>query len=111
MHFQQAVAAAPESQLASSCRFWLGLLQDPLVEPGDDGPFAEATERLIRDLLDREVRIRQLTKQITARDKKVEQLTSQLEALKKIDQEMKERSRLPMPSTKASPPLTKDDLP
>ncbi|MGH7208644.1 MAG: hypothetical protein ACREIL_04590 [Nitrospiraceae bacterium] len=111
MHFQQVVAAAPTSQLASSSRFWLGLLQDPRAEPGHDGPFAQATERLISDLLDREIRIRQLTKQITARDKKVEHLTSQLEALKKIDQEMKERSRLPKPSTKSSPPLTKDDLP
>lgn len=110
-HFQQVVAAAPTSHLASSSRFWLGLLQDPRAEPGQDGPFAQATERLIRDLLDREIRIHQLTKQINARDKKVEQLTNQLEALKKIDQEMKERSRLPKPSTNSSPPLTKDDLP
>jgi hypothetical protein len=110
-HFQQVVVAAPTSHLASSSRFWLGLLQDPHAEPGQDGPFARATERLIRDLLDREIRIHQLTKQINAREKKVEQLTNQLEALKKIDQEMKERSRLPKPSTKSSPPLTKDDLP
>lgn len=111
MHFQRVVAAAPTSHLASSCRFWLGLLQDPGVDPGQDGPFAQATERLIRDLLDQEIRIRDLTKQINARDKKVERLTNQLEALKKIDQEMKEPSRLPKPSTQASPPLTKDDHP
>jgi TolA-binding protein len=110
-HFQQVVAAAPRGHLASSSRFWLGRLQDPLAEPGQDGPFARATERLIRDLLDREIRIHQLTKQISARDKKVEQLTNLLEALKKIDQEMKERSRLPKPSTDSSPPLTKDDPP
>ena len=110
-HFQEVVAAAPTSDLASSGRFWLGLLGDPRAEPGQDGPFARATERLIRDLLDREIRIHQLTKQINARDKKVEQLTNQLEALKKIDQEMKERSRLPKPSTKSSPPPTGDNLP
>lgn len=110
-HFQQVVAAAPTSRLASSSLFWLGLLQDPRAEPGQDGPFAQATERLMRDLLDREVTIHQLTKQINAREKKVEQLTNQLEALKQIDQEMKERSRLPKPSTKSVPPPTKDNLP
>lgn len=110
-HFQQVVAAAPTSHLASSSRFWLGVLQDPRAEPGQDGPFAQATQRLVGDLLDREIRIRQLTKRLTAREKKVEELTIQLEALKRIDQEMKERSRVPKPSTKPSPPLTKDDLP
>lgn len=111
MHFQQVVAAFPKHHLASSSELWLELLGDPRAEPGRDGPFAEATERLVRDLLDRETRIRQLTKQLTTREKQVEQLTTQLEALKRIDREMKEQSRLPKPSLRTSPPPTKDDLP
>lgn len=110
-HFRQVVAAAPKSRLASSSLFWLELLQDPRAESGQNGPFARATDRLIRDLLDREVMIHQLTKETTARDKKVEELTNQLEALKQIDQEMKEKSRLPKPSTKSLQPSPKDTLP
>jgi len=121
-HFRQVVAAAPKSRLASSSLFWLELLQDPRAESGQNGPLARATDRLVRDLLDREVMIHQLTKEttaslqalqeeLTARDKKVEKLTNQLEALKQIDREMKDKSRLPKPSTKSLEPSPKDTLP
>lgn len=110
-HFRQVIAAAPKSRLASSSLFWLELLQDPRAESGQNGPFARATDRLISDLLDRDVMIHQLTKETTARDKKVEELTNQIEALKQIDQEMKEKSRLPKPSTKSLQPSPKDTLP
>jgi len=46
-----------------------------------------------------------LQKQLTDREKKVEELTSQLEALKRIDQEMRDKVRpIHPPSTVAPPP-------
>ena len=113
---------------------------------------AQASDRLVRDLLDRELIIQQLRamkdadaqslesfqrgfaehdrkmdavsdkkdtsrgssdtgivlslqKQLTDRDKKIEELTSQLEALKRIDQEMRDKVRpIRPPSTVAPPP-------
>ncbi len=113
---------------------------------------AQASDRLVRDLLDRELVIQQLRamkevdaqsleslqrdlaelerkmdavsgkrdttrgstdtgilssiqKQLTDRDKKIEELTSQLEALKRIDQEMRDKVRpIRPPSTVAPPP-------
>jgi len=64
-------------------------------------------ERLVREVLERELTIqrlkleteqkgasvRSLKQSLKARDERVEDLTSQLEALKRIDQEMKERTR------------------
>ena len=47
-----------------------------------------------------------LQKQLTDRDKKIEELTSQLEALKRIDQEMRDKVRpIRPPSTVAPPPI------
>jgi predicted RNase H-like nuclease (RuvC/YqgF family) len=48
-----------------------------------------------------------LQKQLTDRDKKIEELTSQLEALKRIDQEMRDKVRpIRPPSTITPPPTT-----
>ena len=113
---------------------------------------AQASDRLVRDLLDRELIIQQLRamkdadsqsleslqrdlaeherkkdtvsgkrdtargstdtgivlslqNQLTDRDKKIEELASQLEALKRIDQEMRDKVRpIRPPSTVAPPP-------
>jgi chromosome segregation ATPase len=113
---------------------------------------AQASDRLVRDLLDRELTIQQLRamkdadsqsleslqrelaererkldsvsgkrgststgivtgivlslqQQLTDRDRKIEELTSQLEALKRIDQEMRDKVRpIRPPSTVAPPP-------
>lgn len=117
---------------------------------GEEGLFAQATERLVRDLLDRELLIQQLMvvkdldaasvealqrelsirgkqleeltikregpkgeaegsvvqslqRQVNERDKKIEELTNQLEALKRIDQEMREKTRPMRPSTNTIP--------
>jgi predicted RNase H-like nuclease (RuvC/YqgF family) len=117
---------------------------------------AQASDRLVRDLLDRELTIQQLRamkeadaqslenlqrdlaererkidsvngkkdtargsadsgivlslqKQLTDRDKKIEELTSQLEALKRIDQEMRDKVRpIHPPSTVVSPPTASE---
>ena len=170
-YFEKVIALAPKSHLASSSRLWLQLLLDhpapveqswftavmmaPAISDGH-AILALASDRLVRDLLDRELIIQQLRamkeadaqslealqrdlaererkmdalsskkdpsrmsfdmnlvqlfqKQLTDRDKKIEELTSQLEALKRIDQEMREKVRPVKPPSAAVPtpePLT-----
>jgi hypothetical protein len=85
---------------------------------------AQSLENLQRDLAEHERKIEALSgkkdtargstdtgivlslqKQLTDRDKKIEELTSQLEALKRIDQEMRDKVRpIRPPSTVAPPP-------
>jgi iron only hydrogenase large subunit-like protein len=166
-YFEKVLAVAPKSQLASSSQLWLQLLeyhaapveqswfQSVMAAPAISESqviLAQASDRLVRDLLDRELTIQQLRamkdadsqslenlqrdlaererkmdtvngkkdtargstdtgivlslqKQVTDRDKKIEELTSQLEALKRIDQEMRDKSRpIRPPSTVAPPP-------
>lgn len=165
-YFDKVIAVSPKSQLASSSRLWLQLLQDPaptdrswfssvIAAPAISDAHAslgQTTDRLVRDLLDRELMVQQLRvmkdadiqsfealqrdlaererkmealankreppkvgvdtgtvqtlqKQLTERDKKIEELTSQLEALKRIDQEMRDKIRpIRPPSTVAPPP-------
>lgn len=172
-NFEKVIAVAPKSQLASSSRLWLQLLQDPA--PTDRSWFSsvmsapaisdahaalgQVSDRLVRDLLDRELMIQQLRamkdadsqsvealqrdladrerkmesltskrespkvgtetlavqtlqKQLTERDKKIEELTSQLEALKRIDQEMRDKIRpIRPPSTVAPLPPASEPAP
>jgi DNA repair exonuclease SbcCD ATPase subunit len=172
-YFDKVIAVAPKSQLAISSRLWLELLQDPA--PTDRSWFSSVmtapaisdahaalgrvSDRLVRDLLDRELMVQQLKamkdadsqsvealqrdladrerkmealaskreapkvgtetpviqslqKQLSDRDKKIEELTSQLEALKRIDQEMRDKIRpIRPPSTVAPPPLTPEPPP
>lgn len=91
------------------------------------GGEAEAMEALQRELAERDRRIETLLskkdstkgstdpvvmqKQLAERDKKIEELSSQLEALKRIDQEMREKVRpirpplttVPLPSPETTP--------
>ena len=166
-YFEKVLTVAPKSQLAASSKAWLELLQQPTV-PGHKSwseavfrapALAEANtslaltaDRLVRDLLDREVLIQQLRaskgddsgtvealqreladrdhrietllskkdsaktpadpasiqnmqKQLAERDRKIEELSTQLEALKRIDQEMREKVR------PIRPPLTTVPVP
>lgn len=163
-HFEAAVREAPGSQLASSSRMWMELITEPqrdglwrrLLEPlhllaGNHSSPDAAMERVVRDLLEREIVIQQLLykarrdaatlealksklaergkelerlaheqraveaqrngtgspaidrleRQIAIRDEKIKELNNQLEALKRIDQEMRQKARpvapLPMP--------------
>ena len=165
-YFGKVLAVAPKSQLAVSSKAWLELLQYPV--PGHSSwteavfrapAYAEANtswavtaDRLVRDLLDREVLIQQLRaskddgsetvealhreltdrdhkietllskkdsskapadpasiqnmqKQLAERDRKIEELSTQLDALKRIDQEMREKVR------PIRPPLTPVPVP
>ena len=165
-YFEKVIAVAPKSQLAASSRLWLQLLQSEEV-PADqswirsvwNAPatahtqrlLAQAIERTVHDLLDRELTIQQLRalqdseaqslealqrelqdqerkaelfnsrrehprmsvepatlqslqRQVSDRDRKIEELTSQLEALKRIDQEMRGKTRpIKPPSNVFSP--------
>ena len=101
-HFREVVLDAPGSDRALSSQFWLRLLREDRHDASPDSQFGRAADRLARDLLDRELLVMQLTKEmensralqreIKIRDKKVEELTSQLEALKKIDREIREKT-------------------
>ena len=172
-YFEKVLAVAPKSHLAASSKAWLELLQQPIV-PGHkswseavlqapalaeaNASLALTADRLVRDLLDREVLIQQLRaskgddsetvgalqreladrdhkieallskkesvkappdpgsiqymqKQLAERDRKIEELSTQLEALKRIDQEMREKVRpirpplttVPAPSPETTP--------
>lgn len=164
-YFEKVIAVAPESQLASSSKLWLQLLehhaapveqswfQSVLAAPAiseSQAILAQASDRLVRDLLDGELTIQQLwamkdadsqsleslqrelaererkmesvngkkdtargstdtgivlslQKQLTDRDRKIEELTSQLEALKRIDQEMRDKARPVRPPSTVAP--------
>ncbi len=125
-HFQDVIDAAPKSPLASSSQFWLQLLQNPPSILARQSQFAEATERLVRDLLEletsssqvmqrevkaRDKKVEEFTTQLEAQKRKVEELTTQLEALKRIDQEMKEMTRPVKPPLKTPPPVDKGNQP
>jgi hypothetical protein len=167
-YFEKVIAVAPKSQLASSSKLWLQLLeyhaapveqswfQSVIAAPAiseSQAILAQASDRLVRDLLDRELIIQQLRamkdadaqsleslqrelaerdrkmdagngkkdtprgssdtgivlslqKQLTDRDNKIEELTSQLEALKRIDQEMRDKVRPIRPPSTVAPPST-----
>jgi hypothetical protein len=167
-YFEKVIAVSPKSQLASSSKLWIELLehhaapveqswfQSVMAAPAiseSQAILAQASDQLVRDLLDRELTIQQLRavkeadsqsleslqrelaeherkidlvngkkdtargstetgivlslqKQLTDRDRKIEELTSQLEALKRIDQEMRDKVRpIRPPSTVAPPPI------
>jgi predicted RNase H-like nuclease (RuvC/YqgF family) len=52
--------------------------------------------------------VQALQKQLSERDKKIDELSSQLEALKRIDQEMREKVRPIRPPSTVVPPATSE---
>jgi TolA-binding protein len=125
-HFQDVIDAAPKSPLASSSHFWLKLLQSPPTFLNHTRSYANATEHLVRDLLEletsaaqvmqrevkaRDKKVEDLTTQLETLKRKVEELTAQLEALKRIDQEMKEMTRPVKPPLKPPQPPEKGAQP
>jgi predicted RNase H-like nuclease (RuvC/YqgF family) len=55
--------------------------------------------------------VQDLQKQLAERDRKIEELSTQLEALKRIDQEMREKVRPIRPPSTAAPGPTPDTVP
>lgn len=170
-YFGKVLAVAPKSHLAMTSKAWIQVLQETpapgnrswpqavLVAPAladANTSLTQTTDRLVRDLLDREVVIQQLRttkdgdsqtveslqreladrerkiealtsrkegggkvlsdpaavqnlqKQLAEREKKIEELTTQLEALKRIDQEMREKVRPIRPPSTSGPVPTPD---
>ncbi len=168
-NFEKVISVAPKSQLATSSRLWLQQIQQdsppterswfssvisaPAVSESQM-TMGQTSDRLVRDLLDREMMIQQLRtskdadaqtldqlqrelaterdrrdansatskkdvpknaeattvqalqKQLSERDKKIDELSSQLEALKRIDQEMREKVRPIRPPSTVVPQTT-----
>jgi hypothetical protein len=170
-YFEKVIAVSPKSQMASSSKLWLQLLeyhsspteqtwfQSVIAAPAiseSQAVLGQASDRLVRDLLDRELTIQQLRamkeadaqfleslqrdlaerdrkgdtangrkdakdpprgvqdpgvvlslqKQLSDRDRKIEELASQLEALKRIDQEMRDKVRPVRPPSTIGPSPT-----
>jgi hypothetical protein len=172
-YFGKVLTVTPKSQLAAASRAWMQLLQKPAASGSKSWPEAvliapassdtnrllyQITDRLVRDLLNKEVAIQQLRsmkdrdsltvealkkelaeqdkrmeallsrkdqgkpavdpttvpdlqKQLAERDRKIEELSTQLEALKRIDQEMREKVRPTRPPSTAAPGPTPDTVP
>jgi hypothetical protein len=167
-YFEKVIAVAPRGQLAASSRLWLEQIQQHPA-PVERSWFAsvmsapaisvsqvtlgQTSDRLVRDLLDREMMIQQLRaskdadaqildqlqrelaerdrkvdapagkkdpgkggtegtnvqalqRQLSERDKKIDELSSQLEALKRIDQEMRDKVRPIRPPSTMVPPTS-----
>ena len=166
-NFEKVIAVAPKGQMAASSRLWLQQLQqDPapverswftsvMSAPAisdSQVTMGQTSDRLVRDLLDREMMLQQLRtgkevdaqtldqlqrelaerdrkdvstgrkdsprggaenlsvqslqRQLSERDKKIDELSSQLEALKRIDQEMREKVRPIRPPSTVMPAPT-----
>jgi hypothetical protein len=165
-YFEKVIAVAPKSSLASSSKLWIELierhaapveqswLQSVMAAPAiseSQAILAQASNRLVRDLLDKDLTIQQLKamkeadaqsldslqrelaeyerktdassgkkdgargsadpgtvaslqKQLLDRERKIEELMSQLEALKRIDQEMRDKVRPIYPPSMIVPP-------
>lgn len=96
-HFQEVIAGAPKSRLATVSADWLKVLQDVPSEKERQAHLAKATQSVILELLNREQVVKE---ELTAREKKLEELSTQLETLKLIDQEMNERTHRIRPRTR-----------
>jgi hypothetical protein len=173
-YFEKVIAVAPQSQLASSSKLWIDLLEhhaapveqswvrSVMAAPAiseSQAILAQASDQLVRDLLVglmRDMQYKKLTiqqlramkdadsqslenlqrelaererkmdgasgkketartstdtgivpslhKQLMDRERKIEELTSQLEALKRIDQETRDKVRPIRPSVTVTPP-------
>ena len=158
-YFEKTIAISPKSQLAASSKIWMELLQGHpapaslswvramVVAPGiadTNALLARTTDRLVRELLEREgvfQRVRgmkedddqmadtlhrefadrerknesaskrpestsvlSLQRQLAERERKIEDLSAQLEALKRIDQEMRDKVRPIRPPSMTAPP-------
>jgi hypothetical protein len=87
-HFQEVIAGAPKSRLATVSADWLKLLHESPSEREQQGHLAKATQHAILELLNRE---KVVTEELIAHQKRVEELSTQLQTLKLIDQEMNEK--------------------
>jgi phage shock protein A len=101
-HFQAVLAGEPDGPYGSSSRDWMQLLSDGRNGSDRATDLMHAMERLVREVLEEEAAIRQaadketqtvqsLRRQLKERENKIDELTRQIDALKRVDQEIKDR--------------------
>jgi hypothetical protein len=92
-HFQ-AAAKIPNGRYAASSLQWIRLLEDGKDGAQYQAALSQATERLVRDVIEREKdvqAIQSLKQELKVREKRIDELTQQIDALKRVDQEVKDR--------------------
>jgi len=107
MHFQ-AAAKTPNGRYATPSLQWIRLLEDGKEGAQYQAALSRAAERLVRDVLEHEtaVEVRQkdtqavqaLKQQLKEREKKIDELTQQIDALKRVDQEVKDKVKPSRPA-------------
>ena len=93
-HFQAVLAAEPDGPYAVSSRNWLLLLDDGRSESARETRLVHAMERVVRQVLENEATRRQLKE----REEQIDVLTRQIDALKRVDQEVKDRVKPSRPA-------------
>jgi hypothetical protein len=98
-HFR-AVSVAQAGPYAESSRAWIRLLAEDRSAALHDPDLVQAAERAVRDVLEREAAagkqeesqtVHALRQQVKEQDKRIHELTQQIDALKRVDEEVKER--------------------
>ena len=100
-HFQ-AAAKAPSGRYAAPSLQWIRLLEDGTAGAQHHDVLSQATERLVRDVIEYErdaQAVQSLKQQLKVREKKIDELTQQIDALKRVDQEVKDRVKPSRPPT------------
>jgi type IV secretory pathway VirJ component len=105
MHFQ-AAAKTPNGRYAASSLQWILLLENGKGGALDQAALSQAVERLVRDVIEYEIAIasqsaearqrdaqaiQSLKQELKVREKRIDELTQQIDALKRVDQEVKDR--------------------
>lgn len=93
-HFQAATAAAPTGPYATSSRHWIRLLEESRSVSSQDPDLMRAVERVVREVLESNSgEALSLKRQLKEREKKIDELTQQIDALKRVDREVKDRTK------------------
>jgi hypothetical protein len=105
-HFETVHASNPVGALATPSSLWLELLRVPVRQHDASETAAHGVmTALVREYLDRELQTQTMLRQqraaataafqqeLKVKDKRIQSLSAQLEALKRIDEEMKEKTR------------------
>lgn len=105
LHFRKVVVSNPNSALAGESRFWLWLL-DVLNAPGRELASEGLTKRLVREIVNRELLVHELSRQLeadsvdalkqelTSREKTVDELNQTLSTLSKQTEQLKKEQIL-----------------
>lgn len=106
-HFQ-AAAKIPNGRYTTSSLQWIRLLEDGKESAQYQAALSRAAERLVRDVLEQEAAaearqkdaqaMQALKQQLKEREKKIDELAQQIDALKRVDQEVKDRVKPSRPA-------------